>query len=82
MQAIAVGHEDDIAKLEAQVIAMRRLGVTKWGDIELGAAPTEAKEETQQQTDPEQLEKRRRAQVRSVGLAASGSLLRRLGEDD
>ena len=82
MPAIPVGHEDDIAKLEAQVAAMRRLGVTKWGDIELGSAPTEAKEETQHQLDPDMLEKRRRAAQHATAMSATGRLVPRLGDHD
>lgn len=78
-----VKNDDEIAKLERYAIAMRRLGITKWRDIELGQEPQQAAlTETQQQTDPEQIERRRRAHVRQVGGAAAGSLLRRLGDDD
>ena len=30
-----------LADLDAKVFAMRKLGVTKWGDIELGPLPNE-----------------------------------------
>lgn len=71
----------DIQGLEERVAAMRRLGVTKWGDIELGAQPaTEAKAEIQSRT-PEQAERERRLEQRRTFLAASARLVPRLGED-
>jgi len=77
-----VGSEDDLQDLEARVNLMRRLGVTKWGDIELGAEPLQAEQrETQQLQEPEDIERKRRAQVRRIALGAAGALVPRLGED-
>ena len=71
-----------LEELEQRVRKMRELGVTKWGDIELGALPApEAKTETQQPKDPIAIERGRRVEVRRVALAASGALVPRLGED-
>ena len=71
----------DISSLEARVAKMRALGVTKWGDIELGPVPQpEAKAETQQER-PEARERRTREEQRRTFLAASARLVPRLGED-
>jgi hypothetical protein len=77
-----VGESDPaIADLEARVAKMRALGVTRWGDIELGPAPQgEAKTQTQQKS-PAQLEEERRKAQRSIALGAAGALVPRLGQD-
>lgn len=76
-----VGERDAISDLEQRVAKMRALGVTKWGDIELGPAPApEATTTTQQPKSPEAIEREQRNARRTVALAASGSLVRRLAE--
>ncbi|MER3499799.1 MAG: hypothetical protein C4308_14855 [Chitinophagaceae bacterium] len=73
---------DAISELEARVAKMRELGVTKWGDIELGPAPQPDATETQQpKKTAAEIEQEQRLARRAVALAASGSLVRRLGED-
>lgn len=72
----------DIPSLEARVAAMRRLGVTRWGDIELGAVPAdEAKVETQYES-PQDRERKARDEQRRIALGASGRLVPRLGDQD
>lgn len=64
------------ARLRHDVALMRELGVTRWGDIELGPAPAprvEAKDPpTQPRLSPEQQEIRERQERRRIALAASG----------
>lgn len=64
------------ADFEERVALMRRLGVTKWGDIELGPVPlsTEARDddETQRSMTPTVTEMQRRQERRRLALAASG----------
>lgn len=75
-----VGERDAISDLEQRVTKMRELGVTKWGDIELGPVPqAEAKAETQQES-PDARERRARDEQRRIALSASGRLVPRLGE--
>lgn len=72
----------DIPGLEQRVAAMRRLGVTEWGSIKLGPMPQPEATETQQpKKTAAEIEQEQRVQRRAVALAASGSLVRRLGED-
>jgi hypothetical protein len=72
----------DIPGLEARVEAMRRLGVTEWGDVKLGPAPqVEAATTTQQTETLDAREQKARDTQRALALAASGRLVRRLGED-
>jgi hypothetical protein len=76
-----VGENDAIADLEARVAKMRALGVTRWGDIELGPVPqSEAKVETQSKS-PDRREREARDEQRRIALSASGRLVPRLGED-
>lgn len=78
---------DDVATiedLELRVKKMRALGVTKWGDIELGPEPpstsgTDA-EETQRVSAEEQ-ERRARAEMRTRAHGASGGPRARLDGD-
>ena len=65
-------------ELEARVTKMRALGVTKWGDIELGPEPTPAETgETQRNTAPD--EKVLRAQRQRIAFAASGGTVKTAG---
>ncbi len=76
--------ESTLADLEARVRKMRDLGVTRWGDIELGPAPTsdvESDDNMAQQPTAAQLEQRAREERRRVALASSGGPLRRLADD-
>lgn len=77
-----MSYADDIQDLRGAVLVMRELGVTRWRDIELGAVPVPpTTETTQQPTDPQETERRRREQISIVARSASSGLLRRLGED-
>lgn len=78
-----VGESDAAVRdLEERVRKMRELGVTKWGDIELGSPPQpEASATTQQPKSPAEIEHERRVQRRSVALAASGALVPRIVQD-
>lgn len=78
-----MGSDDAIAELEARVKKMRDLGVTRWGDIELGPEPQPAGStaETQQKA-PDAIERERRENVRSIALGASGRLVPRLARSD
>lgn len=65
----------------------RRLGITRWSDgdttIELGTEPqAEATAQTQQETDPETLEKRRRASQHATSMSAVGRLVPRFARDE
>jgi hypothetical protein len=73
-----VGTDDAIASLEAKVGAMRRLGVTKWGDIELGPAPLSDADDDipAQRVDAAKAEQERRDRVRRIALASSGGPLK------
>lgn len=69
-------------QLRADVAVMRELGVSKWGDIELGPSPiTSTNVETQHQTSPREVEEKRRADMRALHLAAGSGLMPRLGEN-
>jgi hypothetical protein len=62
---------------------MRDLGVTRWGDIELGPEPqaaSDAKAPTQH--TPDEIERKRRDDQRLLALAASGRLVPRLARPD
>lgn len=75
-----VSNEIDIAELEARVAKMRALGVTRWGDIELGPEPVPAdtaKTQTQH-VSPEAIERKQRETQRAIALGASGRLVPRL----
>ena len=66
--------------LRADVALMRELGVTRWRDIELGAAPFQptTDEPTQQKFSPEQLSEATRKERARIMMAASGGPVRRL----
>jgi hypothetical protein len=68
----------DITSLELRVRAMRRLGVVRWSDIELGPDPLVEASPEQPHVSPEAREKQERADRRTLALAASGGLVRRL----
>ncbi len=72
----------DIPGLEQRVAAMRRLGVTKWGDIELGPMPQEAAKEETQSKSPARREREARDEQRRIALSASGRLVPRLVVED
>lgn len=78
-----VSQGDPIADLEQRVAKMRELGVTKWGDIELGPLPPSeaASAEQTQRLTPAQQEQRAREERRRIASAASGGPLRRLADD-
>jgi hypothetical protein len=64
--------ESAIVNLEARVDAMRRLGVSRWADIELGPPPnagSPAEDNTEQSARLEKLQKER---VERLRFAASG----------
>jgi hypothetical protein len=75
---------DRCTGLRASVMLMRELGVTKWGDIELGPAPGPTQEPEAQATQhehvsPEEAERRARDARRRVGLAAASGIRERIG---
>lgn len=67
-----VGTETDsaIADLEARVEAMRRLGISRWADIELGPVPGSPVEDNTEQSA--RLERQEKERVERVRFAASG----------
>jgi hypothetical protein len=69
----ARGMPNDLDALEATVVAMRRLGVTKWNGIELGPEPT-AKSGTEDEPSEPQAQdpKEQRARRERVAALASG----------
>ena len=62
----------DVTDLEKRVEAMRRLGVTRWANIELGPLPAEAQDDDQVQEQRLTFEKRESARRERVRFAASG----------
>lgn len=68
----------DTEALEQAVQAMRRLGVTRWGDIELGPDPAADAPREQMTPTRTEAERRERDERKHVALAASGGLVRRL----
>lgn len=72
-----------LTELEQAVAVMRRLGVRRWGDIELDNEPPQqtAAEETQHPTDPDKVEAEARRNRQSLALSAAGKLVRRLGQN-
>jgi hypothetical protein len=77
LQPIQVGAETEsaIADLECRVAKMRALGVTRWGDIELGPVPLSdaASDDRDQRTlTADELTRRAREERRRVAMASSG----------
>ncbi len=71
-----------LTELAAIVAEMRRLGVTRWRDIELGPEPpSEAAtpDEIQRNVTPEMTEQQRREERRRVALMSSGGPVRAVG---
>ena len=64
----------DLADLEARVLRMRALGVTKWGDIELGPEPAPADDSDQPSgyTAEERVKMARVERQRVASLASGG----------
>lgn len=66
--------------LEARVAKMRALGVTKWGDIELGPEPPPAESgETQRTSPPDEVLRTMRAEKQRVASLASGGPVKSAG---
>lgn len=68
--------------LEARVRKMRALGVTRWGDIELGPEPPSdsgERDETQRQPTAEERMRRERDERRRVAQLSSGGLVPAVG---
>jgi hypothetical protein len=65
-------HVDPIEDLEVRVRAMRRLGVTRWGDLELGPEPQAEQDEAKVQEQRQTLEKRETERRSRLQFAASG----------
>ena len=68
----------DVEALTHIVKMMRALGVTRWNGIELGPDPLVEASPEQPHVSPEAREKQERADRRTLALAASGGLVRRL----
>lgn len=71
---------DDLKDLEARVAKMRELGVTKWGDIELGPPPASAETGEIESVSLADMERKAREERRRVAIAASGGPTRRVDE--
>ncbi len=80
-QAVASQHEaghttptvaDDVTDLETRVAAMRRLGVTRWADIELGQDPTVPVDDDKVKERSQLLEKQEAERRERLRFAASG----------
>lgn len=70
----------DLQVLEQRVAKMRALGVTKWGDIELGPEPTPAETgETQRTSPPDEVLRTLRAEKQRVASLASGGPVKSAG---
>jgi hypothetical protein len=71
-----MGEVRSIDELEARVAKMRALGVSKWGDIELGPEPQSdadsTNDETQRTTPADRLKQARTERHRVASLASGG----------
>lgn len=73
MHPVGTSTEATIVELEARVTAMRRLGVVRWADIELGPSPLEPErpeEDATQRSMTREREKTERDQ--RIRFGASG----------
>lgn len=75
-----MGDPSDIATLQARVAEMRKLGVTRWGDIELGPDPAqpEADQSDAKPESPDQRVRRERAERERLMMQSSGGLVPRI----
>lgn len=81
---VATETETALADLEARVMKMRELGVTRWGGIELGPLPPPSNagdDETTQRLTAAQVEQRARDERKRIASASSGGPLKRLSAD-